>query len=138
MKKEDFYYYYFTEYLAELPKELFIRKNWCEDDTRYFHTQYLKDLFNTEEIIEKMEQTLGRPLLDDECVKVLVGLRKARIEKSYSYILSNFIEHITEQKPLNAEDQLRIEKRLVRLKENFYSIDFIIEMQNIEEEVLRR
>lgn len=138
MKKEDFYYYYFTEYLAELTKEMFIRKNWCDEDTTYFHTRYLQDLFIAEESIEKMEQTLGRPLADDECIRVLVGLRKTRIEKSYNFILSNFLEHITEQKSLNPEDQLKIEKRLLKHKQSYYSLDLLIEMKNIEEEILRR
>ncbi|QQO10530.1 hypothetical protein [Breznakiella homolactica] len=141
MDLKDFLYHYYTIYLSELIKEEYIRENWVDGyvDSESNCMQYMQDLINAENIIKKMEDSIKRPLEDSECQKVLMGLKKIRMEKSYSYLASSFLSYINNQKPLPVESHFKFEKRLYELRdENSFNIDYLTEMKKIEEEYLRR
>lgn len=139
MELKDFIYHYSKIYLAEMIKEVHATENWADREFDVKYARYLQEFISAENKMKKLEDKIGRTLKEPECRKFFVGLTKIRMKEAYDYIADLFIENIQGHKTLTVEDLVRIEKRLDSCRqEETFSMEFLNELRNIEEEVLGR
>ncbi|ULQ60724.1 hypothetical protein K7I13_05490 [Brucepastera parasyntrophica] len=92
MKLKDFIYYYSKIYLTELINEVHIAENWADRDFDVKYARYLQEFINTSHVLKKFEEKIKRNLTDDECIKILISLKKMRMEELYDYLSEVFLK----------------------------------------------